>query len=82
MVVKIFQMARNFSFRKSSKIWSNWDFWSEKKPSGNPGVYLLKCNKTFNRVTNRIENMNHPNTLAAARNSFKLMIGLTYILLI
>jgi hypothetical protein len=38
---KIFQMTQHigittFSIQRSSKIYPNWDFWSEKKPSGNP----------------------------------------------
>jgi hypothetical protein len=26
-----------FSILRSSKIYPNWDFWFENKPSGNPG---------------------------------------------
>jgi hypothetical protein len=38
-VHKIFQMAINtstFSNLRPSKIYPNWDIWSENKPSGNP----------------------------------------------
>jgi hypothetical protein len=39
---KIFQMTRICnSISRSSQIYQNWDFWSEKKPSGNPGVQLV-----------------------------------------
>jgi hypothetical protein len=30
-----------------SKIYPNWDFWFENKPSGNPGLFRLK--KSFER---------------------------------
>jgi hypothetical protein len=28
-----------FSIPRSCKIYPNWDFWSEKKPSGNPALW-------------------------------------------
>jgi hypothetical protein len=28
-----------FSIPRFSKIYPNWDFWYEKKPSGNPGCF-------------------------------------------
>jgi hypothetical protein len=30
------QMVIRFSIAKPSKIYPNWDFWFENKPSGNP----------------------------------------------
>jgi hypothetical protein len=42
-VRKIFQMAIKYIniFQSFSKIYPSWDFWFEKKPSGNPdGQYL------------------------------------------
>jgi hypothetical protein len=30
-------MYNNGLIPRSSKMYKNWDFWSEKKPSGNPG---------------------------------------------
>jgi hypothetical protein len=40
-VRKILLMAINittFSNLRPTKIYPNWDFWFEKKPSGNPGL--------------------------------------------
>jgi hypothetical protein len=34
---KLPEYISTFSIPRSSKIYSNWDFWSEKKPSGSPG---------------------------------------------
>jgi hypothetical protein len=34
---KLPDFITTFSIPRSSKIYPNWDFWSEKKPSGNPG---------------------------------------------
>jgi hypothetical protein len=33
-----------FSIPKSSKICPHWDFWSEKKPSGNPETNAKSAN--------------------------------------
>jgi hypothetical protein len=41
---KIFHMTtkyNNVSILKPSKIYPNWDFWFENKPSGSPDGYLV-----------------------------------------
>jgi hypothetical protein len=41
MTVKYSKWPKNisaFSILRPSKIYPNWDFWFENKPSGNPGL--------------------------------------------
>jgi hypothetical protein len=42
---KIPEYMTTFSIPRSSKIYPKWDFWSQKKPSGNPGrdPVLIHC---------------------------------------
>jgi hypothetical protein len=35
IVLKMTKYITTFSIQKPSKIYQNWNFWSEKKPSGN-----------------------------------------------
>jgi hypothetical protein len=37
MAVKYLKNIKTFSIPRPSKMYPNWDFWSENKPSGNPG---------------------------------------------
>jgi hypothetical protein len=40
-----------FSIPRSSKIYPNWDFWFEKKPSGNPALEAVFSREKFPNCT-------------------------------
>jgi hypothetical protein len=42
-----------FSILRASKIYPNWDFWYDDKPSGNPGVEWT-AGRLFQRSTRKI----------------------------
>jgi hypothetical protein len=60
---KWLQNIPSFPIQRSSKIYSNKDFWFENIPSGSPGVHMyIRCIEIFyNTQSSRFRNVNNAN---------------------
>jgi hypothetical protein len=63
VAIKYFKWSKNiptFPVPRPSKIYPNWDFWFENRPSGNPVGWYIALSKAYRKLITPVSTIVEP----------------------